>query len=147
MFTHLIPTNDDILLRVDFSEYARRHYLKYFAKKYSKRAWQCTEESIIEDLSRICVASSDLQRTQQVDELWHSGECWIFKYDFRVAGTRMSRKASGNRCIVHLDAELGRAEILMIYDKGCLPKNESESNYIEYVVRTEFAEYWRKVQE
>ena len=145
MFTHLIPTNDANLLRVFFSDYAQRHFLRDFRKIYPKKAWQFTEESILQEISRICVSTSDLQRTQQVDELWHNGGCWIFKYDFRVAGTKVSAKASGNRCIVYLNIETCTAEVLMIYDKKCLPKNQGETAFIESILKRECIEYWREV--
>lgn len=144
MFTHLLPNNDTVLLKVVFSQYSQRHFLKEIEKKYSRKIWNCTVESILQDLSRICISSSDLQRTQQVDELWHSGNSWIFKYDFRVAGTKTSTKASGNRCIVYVDISRNYAEILMLYDKGCLPKNQGETAYIHSVLINEFGEYWER---
>jgi hypothetical protein len=34
VFTHLLP-NDDNLFTVEFSDYAKRHYLKRFEKEYT----------------------------------------------------------------------------------------------------------------
>lgn len=144
MFTHLLPHNDIVLFRIDFSVFSKHHYLKYFEKKYSKKAWDITTESIIQDLSRIRTSVSDLQKTMQVDELWHGKDCWIFKYDFRVAGTKTSTKASGNRVIAFLDLSNNFIEILTIYDKGCLPKNKPETTFIEGVIKEEFPDYYKK---
>lgn len=146
MFTHLLPYNDTILFRIVFSDFSKRNFLKMFEKKYPQKAWSCTVESIIQDLSRIRTSVSDLQKTMQVDELWHNGDYWIFKYDFRVAGTKTSTKASGNRIIAFLDSEKSYIEILTIYHKGYLPKNQSENAFIEDVIKNHFLEYWEKTR-
>jgi len=125
MFTHLL-FKDNKLLTVKFDEYADRHFLKRFKKDYKGKQWEITEESIFEDLSRIKM--SDLQITQQVDELWHKNHYWIFKYDFRIAKTNESTKSSGNRCIVFLDNANNKILILIIYGKGDLPKNTGEQS-------------------
>ena len=144
MFTHLLPYNDTILFRIDFSVFSKRYYLKYFEKKYPKKVWDITIESIVQDLSRVRTSVSDLQKTMQVDELWHNNDCWIFKYDFRVAGTKTSTKASGNRVVAFLDLSNNFIEILIIYDKGCLPKNKSETAFIEGIIKEEFTDYFKK---
>lgn len=99
MFTSLLT--DDVDYLVFFSDYADRHYLKSFAKKYKGKRWQVTLESIFQELKRI----TSLQRTQQVDELKHGIDCKLFKYDFAIAQSGVSPKASGNRCIVFLDSK------------------------------------------
>jgi hypothetical protein len=144
MFTHLLPHNDTVLFRIDFSVFSKRNYLKYFEKKYPKKAWDYTVESIVQDLSRIRTSASDMQKSMQVDELWHGEDCWIFKYDFRVAGTKTSTKASGNRVVAFLDSSNNFIEILTIYDKGCLPKNKTETTSIEGIIKEEFPNYWKK---
>lgn len=144
MFTHLLPHNDTILFRIDFSDFSKRNYLKVLEKKYPKKAWGYTIESIIQDLSRIRTSASDMQKSMQVDELWHSENCWIFKYDFRIAGTKMSTKASGNRVIAFLDSSKNYIEILIIYDKSCLPKNKQETVFIKGIIKEKFPEYWKK---
>lgn len=144
MFTHLLPYNDTVLFRIDFSVFLKRYYLKYFEKKYPKKVWDITIESIVQDLSRVRTSVSDLQKTMQVDELWHNNDCWIFKYDFRVAGTKTSTKASGNRVVAFLDLSNNFIEILIIYDKGCLPKNKSETAFIEGIIKEEFPDYFKK---
>jgi hypothetical protein len=137
MFTHLL-FNDNNLFTVKFSDYARHHYLKRFEKDYKGRQWDITVDSIFQDLTRIKTSESDLQKTQQVDELWHKDDYWIFKYDFRVAQTRESTKSSGNRCVVFIDNVANRITILIIYGKGDLPKNTGEQAYIERTLSKEF---------
>jgi len=140
MFTHLL-FNDNNLFAVKFSGYAKNHYLKRFEKDYSGKQWDVTAESIFQDLARLKTSASDLQRTQQVDELWHKDSYWIFKYDFRVAQTKESTKSSGNRCIVFLDNAMNRIEIQMIFGKGDLPKNAGEQAFIEQTLNKEFRDY------
>jgi len=145
MFTHQL-IKDNKLLTVEFDEYAERHFLKRFKKDYKGKQWEFTEESIVEDLSRIKMEKSDLQLTQQVDELWYRDACWIFKYDFRVAQTKESTKTSGNRCVVFLNNGDNRISILIIYGKGDLPKNIREQVYIEQTLNNEFAQIMTTVR-
>ena len=145
MFTHLL-FNDNNLFTVRFSDFAKNHYLKRFEKDYRGKQWDITVESIFQDLARIKTSDSDLQRTGQVDELWHKDSYWIFKYDFRVAQTRESTKSSGNRCIVFLDNAVNRIEILFIFGKGDLPKNTGEQAFIEQTLIKEFQDYMSLVR-
>ena len=145
MFTHLLP-NDNNLFTVKFSDFAKSHFLKRFEKDYRGAQWQVTVDSVFQDLARIKTGDSDLQRTQQVDELWHKDNCWIFKYDFRVAQTRDSTKASGNRCVAFLDNAANSVEIFIIFGKGDLPKNIGEQAYIEQTLVKEFREYMDRVR-
>ena len=145
MFTRRLAT-DNILFAVKFSDYAKRHYLKRFEKDYVGRRWEITVESIFQDMSRIKNSDSDLQKTQQVDELWQNGNYWIFKYDFRVAQTKESTKSSGNRCIAFLDNGANTIVILIIYGKGDLPKNINEQAFIEQTLNKEYREYMSLVR-
>ena len=138
MFTHLLE-EDGALLEVGFSEYSKRHFLKRFEKDYKGKSWNATVSSILEDLRRIKFPGKDLQRRQKVDELWHKDNFWIFKYDFKIAGTKQSTKTSGNRCVVFLDAKNNRAEILLIYNKTDLPKNCGEQQWLEQTLRSKFS--------
>lgn len=143
MFTHLLPDSEDLFL-VEFDEYAERHFRRDFRKKYKGVVWDVTEDSIRRDLAHIGNATYDLQRTQQVDELWSNGEVWVFKYDFRVAKTKVSAKAAGNRAVGVLNRKTNRIKIVLIYNKTDLPKKVGETQYIKMVVNEEFPEVgWR----
>ena len=137
MFSHPL-VEDDNLIRVEFSDYSKKHFLKHFEKTYKGRQWQFTVDSIVEDIGRIKIRGYSLQFSQQVDELWHKGSCWIFKYDFAVANTRKSAKTSGNRCIVFMDVSTNYAQILVIYHKTDLPKNLGEQQWITKLLQSEF---------
>ena len=140
MFTHRL-FNDNNLFSVQFSDYAMLHYLKRFKKDYRGKQWDITVESILQDMSRIKTSDSDLQKTQQLDELWHKNGHWIFKYDFRVAQTKDSAKPSGNRCVAFLDNTANKITILIIFGKGDLPKNIGEQAFIERILNEEFRDY------
>ncbi|MDL2235799.1 hypothetical protein LJC07_06595 [Christensenellaceae bacterium OttesenSCG-928-L17] len=103
-------------------------------------------ESIIQDLARIKAKANDIQKTQQVDELWHKNDFWIFKYDFRVAQTKESTKTSGNRCVAFLDNSKNKIVILMLFSKNDLPKNRGEQTFIEQTLREEFKDYFALVR-
>ena len=145
MFTHHL-FNDNNLFTVKFSVYAKNHYLKRFEKDYRGKQWDITVESVFQDLARIKTSDSDLQKTSQVDELWHKDSYWIFKYDFRIAQTKESAKSSGNRCIVFLDNAANAITILVIYGKGDLPKNVGEQAFIEQTLSEIFSDYFSLVR-
>ena len=140
MFLHRL-IKDNKLFTVKFDEFAKRHYLKRFQKDYNGKQWDVTQDSIEQDLARLKTSKSDLQMTQQVDELWQKDNYWIFKYDFRVAQTKESTKSSGNRCIVFLDNGDNRILILLIYGKCDLPKNMGEQAFIEQTLSNDLPGY------
>ena len=141
MFTHHLAANDDSLLQIDFSDFAKRHFLNKFERKYRGKQWEITLDSIIQDLSRLRTSSSGLQRSTQIDELYGNGHCWIFKYDFRIAGQRESAKAAGNRVVGFLDADAGRIEVLFVYNKNDLPKNCKETAFIMKILDSKFSDF------
>lgn len=139
MFTSRLPNDDDY--RVVFSEYADKHYIKRFAKSYKGRQWAVTQDSIFQDLKRVHA----LVGTQQVDELRCGENCILFKYDFAVAQTGVSSKASGNRCLIFLDTKRQLQTVLLVYNKGDLPKNQSETACILSIAKKEFPQLWSRL--
>lgn len=139
MFTNPLPDDNDY--RVFFTDYAERHHLKRFAKDYKGKRWIITADSIFQDLKRV----HSMQTTQQVDELKHGDNCKLFKYDFAIAQSGISPKASGNRCIVFLDSAQHRQDVLMVYRKDDLPKNIKEAQFIYEIVREHFSELWDRL--
>ena len=131
MFSHPVQYNNE--LRVAYHEFAERHFLKSFKKKYRGRTWILTEEAFIRKLARIGIVGDAIQSSQQIDELWKEENRWVFKYDFRVFGTKVSSKTAGNRIVGVLDLDNGEIEIFLIYHKSDLPKNTAETEYIKSV--------------
>lgn len=139
MFTSPLPDSEDY--RIYFTDYAQRHYIKRFAKDYKGKRWTVTQDSIFQDLKRV----RSIQTTQQVDELKHGEDCKLFKYDFAIAQSNVSPKASGNRCVIFLDSERHRQDVLMVYRKDDIPKNMLETQYIYRTVRDEHRSLWERL--
>ena len=139
MFSNLLPVSS-ILFKVSYKEYAKSHFLKEFEKKYKGKQWEKTESSIFEDLKRLRVKNNTTQQSSQIDELKHKNEYWLFKYDFRIAGSNQSTKSSGNRIVGFIDNTQNQLDILLIYNKNDLPKNKKETKYIEDVISQNYHE-------
>lgn len=139
MFTSHLPDDSDY--RVVFSDFAKRHFVKRFDKSYKGKQWLFTQKSIFAQLKRVHA----IQQSQQVDELKSTAECILFKYDFAVAQTHVSAKASGNRCIVFLDTASQTQTVLLVYGKTDLPKNQQETAYIYSTVSGEYPDFWERL--
>ncbi|MCL2818657.1 MAG: hypothetical protein FWD41_02895 [Actinomycetia bacterium] len=140
MFSHHLP--DDELYFVHIERYAQHHFIKRFAKDYPGRQWEVTLASIIEDLRRVRA----LGDTAQVDELRNDGTCWLFKYNFAIALSKRSPKGSGNRCLVFLDSETHQLHVLVVYRKDDLPRNQSETSYLNSVFAQEFSQFAQRFE-
>lgn len=129
MLKHLLPKSDKSF-SVIFSSYAEKHYLNEFRKKYKGKIWNFTEDSIIEDLSRLRIKNNTTQESSQIDEFNYDNGEWLVKYDFKIAGTNKSPKSSGNRCVLYINNEKDIIKVLLIYAKTNLPKNKNETKFI-----------------
>lgn len=138
MFTHHLPQSNNIF-GFEFTSYAKKHYLNKFIKKYPGK-WSYTEDSIRNDLSRLRIKTNTTQFSNQIDELMHSNNKWIAKYDFSIAGSMISPKSSENRCIVYIDNDKELIKVLLIYSKTDLPKNTKETVYIKNILSKEYPE-------
>ncbi len=106
---------------VKIEEFAQNHYIKFFSKKY-KNFWDVTIKSIVLELEHF----DEFLKTDHIDLISCCESITVFKSDFRVAGTKFSRKASGNRYIVSLDKNKNELRILLIYHKNNIgDKNET----------------------
>lgn len=104
-----------------WSNYAERHYAKVFSKRY-KNAWQTTRD----DITDVCKRIDSMLVYKRADLIFDNGLQKIVKLDFAVAGTRVSPKASGNRCILYINEEIRHVEVLIAYSKNEIgPPNET----------------------
>jgi len=54
----------------------------------------------------------------RADLIYSVGSAKLVKLDFAVAGTKVSPKAAGNRCILYVDEERRHVEVLIAYSKN-----------------------------
>ena len=99
---------------VQVSDYAKRHYIKKFEKRYAKMQWDVTLRSIFAELARI----DENLKFKKADTIHHDGSRRIIKYSFRVAQTKDSAKGSGNRVVALVDSDKKIVTILLIYSKN-----------------------------
>lgn len=126
----------DGLYTVEIEDFAERHFIKKFRKKY-KHDWDRTEEAIRAMYARI----DNLIEKKRANTISDVNGIRIIKSEFSVVGTNISPKASGNRCIAACVVEAKTVKILLVYSKNDLPgHNETATwkklvaeNYPEYV--------------
>lgn len=114
---------------VTIEAFAERHYIKSFQKKY-KGAWEVTQRAIMSEFERVDM----LLQTTKADLITETGEIKIVKTDFRVAGTKESAKASGNRCIILVNEEKKLVSVLLVYCKTDLPSSNETAEWKKLVL-------------
>lgn len=120
---------------VIFETFAERHFIKSFAKKY-KGAWDNTFRGIMAEF--IFFDSLFLKNTAET--IVDSKDIKVCKTEFKIAGTEVSRHASGNRCVVAIHKDVSKVCVLLVYGKTDLSgsnetaewKNLVKENYPEY---------------
>jgi hypothetical protein len=101
--------------QVIFTDFAERHFIKNFARKY-KGAWDFTFKLLETEFEQI-----DLLFQKSVAEIIvDAGEIKICKTEFKIAGSNQSRHGSGNRCIVAIHKDTDTVNVLLIYHKNDL---------------------------
>jgi hypothetical protein len=99
--------------RVQFEPFTERHYIEKFHKEY-KNKWLATERTII----AVCERIDNMLQYNRADLISTNGRYRLVKLDFAVEGTRMSPKASGNRCVLFVDEDTRAVKILLVYSKN-----------------------------
>ena len=99
---------------VSFNQYTERHYIKDIEKKY-KNAWLLTLDAIENECRRI---DNLIGENNHLEIIINYESIKIIKMDFKIAGTKESRKSSGHRCILAMDDKNKKVEILLIYHKS-----------------------------
>ena len=120
--------------RVQFEPFTERHYIRKFRKEH-KNKWLATERTII----AMCERIDNMLQYSRVDIISISGCYKLVKLDFSIEGTRMSPKASGNRCILFVDEDMRLVKVLLVYSKNEIsPPNETEK--WKNIIRAEYKE-------
>ena len=119
---------------VQFEPFTERHYVKKFKKEYCEK-WLATERAII----AVCERIDNMLQYNRADLISISGCYKLVKLDFAVAGTRMSPKASGNRCILFVDEDTKSVKILLVYSKNDI-STPNETQKWKNVIKGEYTE-------
>lgn len=109
---------------VTVEEFAERHFIKSFQKKYQK-GWDMTRLAIVAELERI----DNLILTDRAETISDVDGVLIVKTKFRVVGTKESAKTSGNRCIVAVDKEKQTVSVLLVYAKTDLRRRNETAEW------------------
>ncbi|HAP37304.1 hypothetical protein A2574_02410 [Candidatus Shapirobacteria bacterium RIFOXYD1_FULL_38_32] len=119
-----MSTDGYVVLIEDF---AQRHYIKGFIKKYKGKQWDITI-SAVKSIFERCdnYAPNNKPTDSKLDIICPCGQYIIVKLDFAVAGTHTSPKSSGNRIIAAVDTVNKIVKILLVYSKNNIgPPNET----------------------
>jgi hypothetical protein len=115
--------------------FAENHFIKKFNKKY-KKAWDVTWQALIEQYKRI----DPLFNTSIAETIIKSTKIKIVKTEFRIAGTKQSRKGSGNRCILAIHNDSKVVSVLLVYNKNDLG-NKNETAQWKKIIKEEYKKY------
>lgn len=120
---------------VKIEDFAKRHFIKSFQKKYNKH-WDLTLVAITAEFERI----DALLQTERAETIIDAETIKIIKTQFRVSGTKESAKTSGNRCIVAWNIDTKQVSILLVYAKTDL-KGHNETAYWQKVIKENYPIY------
>lgn len=120
---------------VVFTEFVERHYIKNFKKKY-KNAWNSTLTAL-----RLEFGNFDLLFQKNIAEkIVVTPGIDICKTEFKIAGTNVSRRASGNRCIVAVNKEINTVFVLLVYHKNDIGGGNETAAW-QKIIRDNYPEY------
>lgn len=120
---------------VQIEDFAKRHFIKGFEKKYLKH-WGITLEAIIAELQRI----DNLLNTDRADVIVDIDDCKIVKTKFKVFKSEESAKSSGNRCIVLWRPKKSLVSVLLVYHKNDLDVG-NETDEWKKLVKNNYPDY------
>ncbi|MFZ4648258.1 MAG: hypothetical protein ACOYMB_01330 [Patescibacteria group bacterium] len=120
---------------VNIEEYAHRHFIKKFSKKYG-RAWDITIEALVREFQ-----SFDIILEKSIAEIIVKDfDVKIIKTEFSVAGTKTSRHGSGNRCIVAMHDDQKLINVLLVYHKNDL-EGSNETARWKQIIKENYQNY------
>lgn len=120
---------------VQIEKYAERHYLKNFLRKY-KGTWEISWRAVVGEFKRL----DSLFQTSIAEIIIDSENIVIIKSEFRIAGTKESRKSSGNRCIAALHKDTKTVHILLVYHKNDIGGSNETAHWKE-IIKENYPEY------
>ncbi len=122
---------------VVFLPFTERHFIRTFAKKY-KGAWDRTLKGLILEFTFV-----DLLFEKSIAEticVSSDNDVKICKTEFKIAGTEVSRHASGHRCIIAVHKSTAVVRVLLAYHKNDL-RGVNETASWKALVKDNYPEY------
>jgi len=116
--------------------FAEGHFIKKFAKKY-QGAWDRTRKGLLVEFK-----FADLLFEKSIAEtIVDSTDEKVCKTEFKIAGTKVSRHASGNRCIIAIQKDTASVRVLLVYNKNDLSGSGNETAKWKKIIRENYPEY------
>jgi len=125
---------------VIFEPFTERHYVRTFAKKY-KQAWERTISGLILEFTFVDLLFKKSIAESITDK---NADIVICKTEFKIAGTNVSRHASGNRCIIAIHKSENKVCVLFVYGKTDLSSGNETAEW-KNVIRENYSEYRKYV--
>jgi|AntAceMinimDraft_18_1070375.scaffolds.fasta_scaffold06474_6 hypothetical protein len=122
---------------VEVEHFAERHFIKKFQKKY-KNYWDITWRAIFEEFKHI---DSLLDETSIAKIIVDVDNVRIIKTEFRVVGTKQSKKSSGNRCIIAVHGDSKAVHVLLAYHKNDLSGKGNETDKWKRIIKENYKQY------
>jgi len=122
---------------VKIEQYCDSHYIKDFVKKYSDRRWELTLESIKKYAAK---PGKTAGQTNRMNFIAGDDERKIFKGEFKMHGTNVSAKSSGNRFILAANTKKELSRILLIYKKQDHVKGKHETAWWQGIIKDRYPE-------
>lgn len=121
---------------VVFDSFTERHFIKTFARKY-KGAWDTTLSFLVEEFRFVNVLFNKTIAEPITDE---RADIVICKTEFKIAGTQISRHASGNRCIIAVQKSTAVVHVLLVYSKGDIGESNETAGW-KNIIKNNYPEY------
>ena len=122
---------------VVFEPFTERHFIRGFAKKY-KGAWDRTLKGLILEFTFVeLLFEKSIAETICISS---DNDIKICKTEFKIAGTEVSRHASGNRCIIAVRKSTAIVHVLLVYSKGDIGGSNETAGW-KSVIKDNYPEY------
>lgn len=123
---------------VIFRPFTERHFIKTFAKKH-QGAWDRTLKGLVVEFTFVeFLFDKQIAETISISS---DNDLRICKTEFKIAGTEMSRHASGNRCIIAVQKSTAVVHVLLVYHKGNIRGSSNETAGWKTLVKDNYPEY------
>jgi hypothetical protein len=95
-----------------------------------------TWRAVVEEFKRV----DSLFDASIAEKICDCGNIAIAKTEFRVAGTKESRKSSGNRCIVAIHKDTCTVHVLLVYHKTDLGDGNETARW-KQCIKDNYSQY------